>query len=109
MLARLIVITALVAGVLSAQNDLYTKTVQPILKANCLPCHNQNAKQGGLDLSTREALLKGSEHGKIVMPGNANDSQLYKVVAHVVEPAMPFKGKKLPEESIAAIAEWIKA
>src|SRR5688572_18718239 len=109
MLARVSIIAAVAAGALSAQNDLYSKTVQPILKGNCLPCHNASSKQGGLDLSTRDALLKGSEHGKVVVPGNANDSQLYKVVAHVVEPGMPFKAKKLPDPSIAAIAEWIKA
>ena len=105
---------ALVAGVVPAQTlspsaDLYQKTIQPILSANCLACHNAKGKQGGLDLSTREALLKGSEHGKVVVLGNANESQLYKVVAHISDPGMPFKGKKLPDASIAAISEWIKA
>ena len=85
------------------------KTIQPILSANCLACHNSKVKQGGLDLSTRDALLKGSEHGKVVVLGNSNDSVLYKVVAHITEPGMPFKGKKLPDASIAAISEWIKA
>ncbi len=114
MLRRALFTMALVAGVSAPQTpsapaDVYRTTIQPILTANCLACHNSKMKQGGFDLSTREALLKGSEHGKVVIPGNSSDSQLYKVVAHVSDPGMPFKGKKLPDASIAAIAEWIKA
>src|SRR5688572_9338017 len=104
MLPRVLIIAALAAGILPAQNtptpaELYRNTIQPLLKSNCLGCHNDKLKQGGLDLSTREALLKGSEHGKVVVPGNANDSQLYKLVAHISEPGMPFKGKKLLDAS----------
>src|SRR5436190_20986364 len=89
--------------------SLYRDQVEPLLGKSCAPCHNAKVKQGGLDLSTRESLLKGSEHGPVVIPGNPNDSQLYKVVAHISEPAMPFKGKKLPDEDVAKISDWIKA
>ncbi|HUQ90522.1 MAG TPA: DUF1553 domain-containing protein [Bryobacteraceae bacterium] len=82
--------------------------IQPLLNANCLGCHNAKVKQGGLDLSTREALMRGSEHGPIVTPGDPSNSQLYKLVAHVAEPSMPFKGKKLPDDAIALFSEWIK-
>jgi hypothetical protein len=88
---------------------LYRDEIQPLLQRSCLPCHNARAKQGGLDLSTREGLLRGSEHGPVVTPGNPDASALYKAVAHITEPGMPFKGKKLPDEAIARIAEWIKA
>ena len=90
-------------------SNLYRDRVEPLLARSCTPCHNAKMKQGGLDLSTRESLLRGSEHGPVVIPGNANDSQLYKVVAHVSEPAMPFKGKKLADDDIATISAWIKA
>jgi mono/diheme cytochrome c family protein len=89
--------------------NLYRDQIEPLLGKSCVPCHNAKVKQGGLDVSTREALLRGSEHGPVVIAGNPNDSQLYKVVAHITEPAMPFKGKKLPAEDIAKISAWIKA
>ncbi|HWB98614.1 MAG TPA: c-type cytochrome domain-containing protein, partial [Bryobacteraceae bacterium] len=85
---------SIVAGVISAVNllgqaapspNLFRDTVQPILQKNCLACHNAKLKQGGLDLSTREALLKGSEHGPVVVAGKPDDSQLYKLVAHISE------------------------
>ena len=89
--------------------NLYRDQIEPLLGKSCVPCHNSKVKQGGLDLSTRESLLKGSEHGPVVISGNPNDSQLYKVVAHISEPAMPFKGKKLPDDDVAKISAWIKA
>jgi hypothetical protein len=87
---------------------LFRDTIQPLLEKNCLPCHNTKVKQGGLDLSTRESALKGSEHGPVVVVGKPEDSRLYKLVARISEPGMPFKSPKLPDASIAKIAEWIK-
>ncbi len=103
----------LLAGHCGAQTaaaaGLFEGQVKPLLDRNCIACHNSKVKQGGLDLSTREGLMRGSEHGKVVVPGNPESSQLFKLVAHVSEPGMPFKGKKLPEEAVAKFAEWIRA
>src|ERR1700752_2930653 len=88
--------------------NFFRDKIQTLLNTNCLGCHNTNTKQGGLDLSTREGLLRGSQHGAIVVLGDPAKSQLYKLVAHVSEPAMPFKGKKLPDDAIAQFSEWIK-
>ncbi len=101
------------AGALCAQSPVdpsafYREKVEPLVAKNCLPCHSAKVKQGGLDLSTREALLRGSVHGPVVVPGNAADSRLYKLVAHVTEPGMPFKGKKLSEQAIQTLGEWIR-
>ena len=92
----------------SSAADLFRDHIQPLFKKSCLSCHNAGSKQGGLDLSTREGMLRGSEHGPVVTLGKPDESQLYKMVAHVTEPGMPFKGKKLPYTDIARIAEWIK-
>ena len=80
-----------------------------LVNAKCVACHNPKVKQGGLDLSTREGLLRGSEHGPVVTLGNAPDSPLYKVVAHITEPGMPFQGKKLSAAEIRIFEEWVKA
>src|ERR1041385_7301857 len=107
------VTTALVFCVLAlhAQDGalLFRDTIQPVLKKNCLPCHNPKLKQAGLDLSTRESALKGSENGPVVVAGKPEDSRLYKLVARISEPGMPFKGPKLPDAAIANIAEWIRS
>src|SRR2546426_1084710 len=88
---------------------LFRDTIQPVIEKNCLPCHNAKVKQAGLDLSTRESALKGNENGPVVVVGKPEDSRLYKLVARISEPGMPFKSPKLPDATIAKIAEWIKA
>ena len=80
-----------------------------LVNAKRVGCHNPKVKQGGLDLSAREGLLLGSEHGPVVTLGNPPDSTLYKVVAHITEPGMPFKGKKLSAAEIQIFEEWVKA
>ncbi len=97
------------AGGLRAESaSLYRDHVRPLLEKNCLMCHNGKVKQAGLDLSTRESLLKGGEHGPVLKPGSPNESILYKVVAHLQEPHMPLKGKKLPDEVVGRFGDWIK-
>src|SRR5581483_9955902 len=88
--------------------NLYSDYVQPVFQKSCLPCHGPEAKSAGLDLSTREGLLHGGEHGAVIQPGDAGASLLYKVVAHEAEPHMPLKSARLPQEQIDRIAEWIK-
>ncbi len=104
----LLLVSFITVGAWAQAPNFYRDQMEPVLKRTCLPCHNAQVKQGGFDLSTREALLRGSEHGKVVVPGNPNESQLYKLVAHVSEPAMPFKSKKLPDDVVAKFSEWIK-
>src|ERR1041385_2902545 len=106
------VTTALVFCVLAlhAQDGalLFRDTIQPVLEKNCLPCHNPKLKQAGLDLSTRESGLKGMENGPVLLVGKPEDSRLYKLVARISEPGMPFQSPKLPDATIARMAEWIR-
>ena len=94
-------------GVEDPAQKLFAERVGPLLRERCVICHNADAKSGGLDMSTREAFLRGGDNGPALEPGNARASLLYKVVAYEREPHMPRGSTKLPDESIAAIAEWI--
>jgi len=92
----------------AAHGQLYND-VRPVFEKSCLPCHGPQTKSSGLDLSTREELLKGGEHGPAIVPGDPKASLLYKLVSYDAEPHMPYKGDRLPQETIDRIAEWIKA
>jgi len=89
--------------------QLYDEQIRPVFEKSCLPCHGPQTKSGGLDLSTKDGLLKGGEHGPAIVAGDAKASLLYKLVSHEAEPHMPYKGDRLPQETIDRIAEWIKA
>ena len=86
---------------------LYAQQIKPALEKHCVMCHDGQSRQGGLDVTTRERLLGGGLNGPAILPGNAKDSLLYKLIAHEREPGMPYKTGKLPDEVIAKFAEWI--
>ncbi len=88
---------------------LFREHVRPLLEANCVKCHNPQLRRGGLDLSTREGLLRGGDTGPVVVSGDAKSSVLYKRVSHLEQPSMPFGGQKLPDSAIGQIAQWINS
>ena len=72
--------------------------------------HGGKFKQAGLDISTREKLLRGSdEHKDVVVPGDAVASLLVKKIRHEHEPGMPYQSDRLPDEAIAKIEAWINS
>jgi mono/diheme cytochrome c family protein len=87
--------------------DLFARHVRPLLAEHCVKCHGGDKTRSGLDLTTREALLKGGDNGPVVVPNAAKASRLYKLAAHLDEPHMPPKGAKLGAEQLARLAAWI--
>ena len=85
----------------------FSKDIQPILEQNCLGCHGPSMQSSGLNLSTVEGALHGGARGSAIVPGQAEDSRLYRMVAGLDKPAMPLGGNKLTDQQIAAIKTWI--
>ncbi len=79
-----------------------------VLEAHCVKCHGGEKTKGGLDLMTREALLRGGESGASVVPGKPDASLLIRQVRHEEDPHMPHKEPKLPDAAIAQLVEWVK-
>jgi mono/diheme cytochrome c family protein len=92
-----------------AQSGNPSVLVRQILETQCQACHSSASRQAGLDVTSREKLLRGGDRGPAVVPGKPEESLLYLYVRHDRQPGMPFGGKKLAEEQIAAIAEWIRS
>ncbi len=91
--------------------EFFTKKIQPILAENCFKCHSHEATKikGGLLLDSREAVLKGGDSGPAVAAGDPDKSLLIKAVSYTdPELQMPPKDKKLPNEQIALLSEWVK-
>ncbi len=104
------VFTSLEKPSLEQQADLQLQ-VRTILAHNCYDCHGPEKVKGDLRLDHIDLIMKGGESGPVVVPGNANASELYKRVnlpeGH--EDIMPSKGKKLTDQEIRTIAMWINA
>ena len=85
----------------------FARDIQPIIEKSCAGCHSADLKLAELDLSTREAAMKGGEHGAVIVPGSADKSKLYRMVAGLDEPAMPMEGDAAEAAEVAAIKAWI--
>src|SRR5258708_617875 len=83
-----------------------SKDIQPILETSCWNCHGATLQLSKLDLRTRESALKGAEHGTVLVPGKAENSRLYRLVAGLDQPRMPMNGK-LTQAQIETIKLWI--
>ena len=97
-----------IALILPAQDRAisFKKDIQPVFEKSCWNCHSNSVQLSKLSLATREAALKGGEHGASIVPGSAEKSRLYRLVAGLDKPSMPIGGKISPEE-IEAFRLWI--
>jgi mono/diheme cytochrome c family protein len=92
---------------------LFARAVAPLLKEKCLACHGLGDEEpkGGLDLRSREALLRGGDSGEPgAVSGRPDASPLVKAVLRGGDEysAMPPKDNdKLSAEQIAALRQWI--
>ncbi len=80
-----------------------------LLETHCVRCHGGDSTKGGLDLTTREALLRGGESGATVIPGNPDASLFLQTIRHEHEPFMPYKENKLSAAVIEKLAAWINS
>jgi mono/diheme cytochrome c family protein len=89
--------------------DLFQSKVLPLLQQRCFGCHGDEPKlRGGLDLRSREGLLRGGDTGPALVPGDASRSLLYQAVLAEGERQMPPKKEnRLSKEELAAVKEWI--
>lgn len=91
---------------------VFEHMVQPILDNKCLSCHNPEKKKGGLDLSSKEGILRGGKSGKLFILGKADASLLLERIHLPLEDKkhMPVSGQaQLSDEEERILSLWIKA
>jgi mono/diheme cytochrome c family protein len=92
----------------SQSTSLFTSAIQPLLEQKCVSCHHPGAgKAGGLDLTSREKLLEGGDHGPVVTLDNPDSSVLLARLRHTASPGMPFNQPQLTAESIENVVKWL--
>lgn len=87
--------------------EIFKSHVRPVLVQHCGKCHLGDDVEGEFDLGTRDALLRGGTSKAAILPGDAKNSLLYKMITHEKKPVMPAEADKLPDEVIAKIGAWI--
>ena len=77
-----------------------------IIKKHCLACHGE-LQVSGLDLRTRETMLKGGTQGPAVIPGDAINSLLYQAVLQTGKLKMPVGGA-ISKKETQILHQWIQ-
>jgi mono/diheme cytochrome c family protein len=83
--------------------------VRQLLESRCVECHGGGLTRAGLDLTTRDGLLRGGQSGPAALPGDAKQSRLYRRITQADKPGMPFRRDPLSEAEVALLAAWIDA
>lgn len=91
------------------QLDKLNLEVRAIFAHNCYQCHSEDKQKGELILETEDGVMKGGESGKIMVVGDADNSEIIRrlKLPRDDEESMPGKGKALKEEEIELISLWI--
>lgn len=79
-----------------------------IFKNRCNSCHNADKQKGGLNLESFTTAMAGGSSGKVIEPGDPDNSTLLGLVMQTDEPKMPPNSPKIPDAEIAILRQWIE-
>jgi hypothetical protein len=105
---------AVVAGCERSKAVSYSRDVVPILDKHCKACHvpgQAGYVVSGFELGSYESLMKGTQYGPVVLPGDALTSVLVMLVEGRVDPSlkMPHGGASTPSpDEILTIRRWVE-
>lgn len=78
---------------------------QALLQAKCVRCHGEQRRSAGLNLSSRESILKGGASGPAVVPGQPDESLVLERVRAGEMP--PGNAGRLSPQEVATLQQWI--
>ncbi len=90
----------------SSGAEFFSHEIRPIMERTCWNCHSDQIQSSGLDLSSRDAALAGGSRGPAIVPGNADESRLFRQISGLEGPLMPL-GVTLSDNEIEAVRTWI--
>lgn len=90
----------------------YKTDVAPIIGKHCVECHKpdgQGFEKSGQDMSSYDALMKGTKFGPTIKPKDSFTSPLVMMVEGRVDPSirMPHGRDPIPKDQIEIVKLWI--
>lgn len=94
----------------SSANESVALAARNLIKERCSQCHQGSKARGGLDVESKESLLKGGDSGPAIQLDRWETSRLLtRVKTSDPETRMPPKGDRLSPGEIATLEDWLKA
>ncbi|WP_437187664.1 c-type cytochrome domain-containing protein [Planctomicrobium sp. SH668] len=87
---------------------LFTRDIAPWFTNLCLNCHNSRRKSGGLSVETFFDIMKGGDSGEVVIPGDMENSRLFRLVGGLELPRMPQGQARITKKNYDDLVTWFK-
>jgi uncharacterized membrane protein len=92
----------------------YSQDVAPILDKHCTACHvpgQPGFVVSGFELGSYDSLMKGTQFGPVVLPGDALTSVLVMLIEGRADPSLKMPhgdASPLTQEEILTIRRWVE-
>ncbi len=86
----------------------FTKDIAPFMTNLCGGCHNARNKSGGLSLVSFYDMMKGGESGEVILPGDTENSRLFRLTGGLELPRMPQGQARLTRTNYENLKQWFK-
>ena len=86
--------------------------IVPLMHLRCVACHGGRRREAGLDLRTKESILKGGKSGPGIVAGKPNDSLIIKRIKSGEMPPrrklVSVSVKPMEANELAMLSKWIE-
>ena len=82
----------------------FREDAPPLLRRHCGLCHGG---QAGLYVDSYDTLMAGGSNGRVIAPGDSENSTILRRLIGEVQPRMPLNRPSMSEKDIAVIQTWI--
>lgn len=83
--------------------------IGPLFNRICLRCHSGNNPSGGLSMVTFNDLMVGGDSGAVIIPGDATNSRLFRLVGALESPRMPADNQlRIRRSEFADLKKWFE-
>lgn len=87
----------------------FNRDVLPIFKKKCFTCHSKTQPKGGLDMTSRAALLKGGHSGAALLPGKPDESLMIELIEFNEMPPRKAQDRRITMPELHTLRAWIAA
>ncbi len=86
----------------------FQKDIAPMFVKFCFRCHSGNNPDSGFSVETFENILIGGDSGEVLIPGNLEESRLFRLTGGLENPRMPQGQARITRKNYEDLKAWVK-
>ncbi len=86
----------------------FQKDIAPMFVKFCFRCHSGNNPDSGFSVETFEKILIGGDSGEVLIPGNLEESRLFRLTGGLENPRMPQGQARITRKNYEDLKAWVK-